>query len=67
MSKISVKGETKCEVYQWLTEKELNGISDFEVQWNFHKFLIDEQGSLVKEVTPEILPIDESILTWIKN
>jgi glutathione peroxidase len=37
------------------------------VQWNFHKFLIDENGNLVKEVLPQTLPIDESILTWIKG
>lgn len=67
MSKVSVKGTDISEVYNWLTNKELNGVGDFEVQWNFHKFLIDENGTLVKEVLPQTLPIDESILTWIKG
>lgn len=67
MSKISVKGEGISEVYKWLTKKELNGVSNYEIQWNFHKFLINESGNLVQEVLPQILPIDESILTWIKN
>jgi glutathione peroxidase len=67
MSKVSVKGTEISEVYNWLTNKELNGYGDFEVQWNFHKFLIDENGNLVKEVLPQTLPIDESILTWIKG
>ena len=67
MSKVSVKGDNRSEVYKWLTTKELNGVGDFEVQWNFHKFLIDEEGAFVKEVLPQVLPIDESILTWIKG
>ena len=67
MSKVSVKGMEISDVYNWLTNKELNGSGDFEVQWNFHKFLIDENGNLVKEVLPQTLPIDESILTWIKG
>jgi glutathione peroxidase len=67
MSKVSVKGMEISDVYNWLTNKELNGCGDFEVQWNFHKFLIDENGDLVKEVLPQALPIDESILAWIKG
>ncbi len=67
MSKVKVTGDDKCEVYNWLNQKSLNGVSDYEVQWNFHKFLIDESGSLVKDVSPQTLPIDESILTWIES
>jgi len=67
MSKVSVKGDDKSPVYKWLTEKSSNEVADYEVQWNFHKFLIDEKGNLVKEVLPQVLPIDESILTWIKS
>jgi glutathione peroxidase len=65
MSKVHVKGEEQCEIYRWLTSKSENGVGDFEVQWNFHKFLIDENGALVKEVLPQTLPIDEEILSWI--
>ncbi|MFK7756936.1 MAG: glutathione peroxidase [Flavobacteriales bacterium] len=67
MSKVVVTGTEKCEVYQWLTSKELNGVSDYTVEWNFHKFLIDENGKMVNEKKPQVLPIDESILTWIQK
>ncbi len=67
MSKVSVKGAEQCDIYQWLTKKSENGVGDFEVQWNFHKFLIDENGALVKEVLPQTLPIDEEILAWISK
>ena len=41
MSKISVKGKDMAPLYQWLTEKKLNGKEDAPVQWNFQKFMID--------------------------
>lgn len=65
MTKVHVKGEGISPIYSWLTSKAENGVSDYEVQWNFHKFLIDEEGNLVKEVTPQTLPTDEEILSWI--
>src|SRR5450759_4248109 len=48
MSKISVKGSDMHELYKWLTSKSENGVSDSEVTWNFQKYLIDENGKLVK-------------------
>src|SRR6056297_1012147 len=47
MSKISVKGKDKHPLYQWLTKKELNGVSSSKVTWNFQKYMINEQGELV--------------------
>jgi glutathione peroxidase len=67
MSKISVKGGDMHPLYTWLTSKSENGVGDFEVQWNFHKFLIDEEGRLVRDVSPRVLPIDEEILNWIEG
>ncbi len=45
--KIDVKGKEQHAIYQWLTEKELNGVEDSSVKWNFHKYLIDENGNYV--------------------
>lgn len=67
MGKISVKGDDIHEVYQFLTEKSRNGLEDSEVQWNFQKYLLDEQGHLVRVIAPKTLPIDESIINWIKE
>ena len=67
MSKISVKGDDMHEVYEFLTHKDKNGLEDSEVQWNFQKYLIDENGELVRVVSPKTLPIDESITQWIKS
>ncbi len=67
MSKISVKGDDMHPLYQWLTEKDKNGLEDSSVSWNFQKYLIDENGKLVKVVSPRTDPLDEDIIAWIKG
>lgn len=67
MSKISVKGEDKHEVYQWLTEKAKNGKMDAEVSWNFQKFLIDEKGNLVDMVPPQESPASDKVIEWLEK
>lgn len=67
MSKISVKGGDIHPLYQFLTEKQKNGLQDSEVQWNFQKYLIDEKGHLVKVIDPKTLPDDQVIISWIKS
>jgi glutathione peroxidase len=66
MSKISVKGADMHEVYQFLTEKEKNGLQDSEVAWNFQKYLLNEQGQLEKVLSPKTLPTDAEIVNWIE-
>lgn len=65
MSKISVKGNDMHPVYKWLTSKKLNGKEDSDVSWNFQKYLIDEQGNLVKVISPRTKPDDKEIIDWI--
>lgn len=67
MAKISVKGEDMHPVYQFLTQKTKNGLQDSEVQWNFQKYLINENGELAKVVSPRTLPTDAEIVNWIEG
>lgn len=67
MSKVSVKGSDMHPLYQFLTQKSKNGLEDNEVEWNFQKYLIDEEGYLVKVISPRTLPNDTEIKNWIKN
>ncbi len=67
MSKISVKGADMAPLYQWLTEKKLNGKMDSKVGWNFQKYLIDENGNLVDVVESKVKPDDSKIVSWIQN
>ncbi len=66
MDKISVKGSDMAPIYQFLTHKNKNGLKDSDVQWNFQKYLIDENGYLAKVVSPQTLPTDPEIVNWIK-
>lgn len=65
MAKISVKGKDIAPLYQWLTQKSENGVADAKVGWNFHKFLIDENGKWVASYASNIDPLDEKIVSWI--
>ena len=67
MEKISVKGTDMNPVYQFLTQKSKNGLKDSEVEWNFQKYLINENGELEKVVAPQVLPTDAEIVDWIKS
>ena len=67
MAKISVKGKEIAPLYQWLTEKKLNGKEDASVQWNFQKFMIDENGNWVGFASPKESPFSEKIVTWIER
>lgn len=67
MEKSSVKGDDMSAVYKFLTQKSRNGLEDSEVKWNFQKYLIDENGELVKVLYSKVKPTDPEIVDWIKG
>jgi len=67
MDKVTVVGNEKVPLYKWLTEKSENGVFDAEVQWNFQKFLIDEDGDLVISFEPRESPLREDIIEWLEK
>ena len=54
--KISVKGSDQHPLYQWLKAE-----SGEEPQWNFSKYLIDEQGKVLTFYPSGVNPMDEEI------
>ncbi|NSW44424.1 MAG: glutathione peroxidase [Bacteroidales bacterium] len=67
MEKISVKGKDMHPIYQWLTQKEKNGLIDAPVQWNFQKFLINEKGQIDQVLAPRESPMSEKVINWIEH
>jgi len=67
MEKVSVKGAEAHPVYQWLCLKEKNGVSDHKVAWNFHKFLVDEEGQLVASLRSGVNPLDEEVVSFAQG
>jgi glutathione peroxidase len=65
MEKVSVEGKDMCELYQFLTQKSINGVMDSEVGWNFQKYLINEEGKLVAVFPSKYSPMSEEIVNAI--
>lgn len=63
--KIDVKGESQHELYAWLTQKELNGLKNSTVKWNFQKYLVDENGQLIEYFNSAIGPLNSKITDLI--
>lgn len=57
---------TTHEIYKWLTQKELNGVDDTKISWNFQKFLIDENGHLIGSLSPNIMTEILLLKDWLK-
>ncbi|QNR23830.1 glutathione peroxidase [Croceimicrobium hydrocarbonivorans] len=64
MDKIDVKGDEQAPIYHWLTDKDLNGVDDAKVSWNFNKFLIDENGKWIAHHGSRTNPLDEEIVAF---
>ncbi len=67
MEKISVKGKEIHPLYQWLTNKSENGVLDAKISWNFNKFLVNENGQVVKHYGSKTNPLSDEIVNWVKS
>jgi glutathione peroxidase len=66
-AKVQILGDNPHPLYEFLMKKELNGYRDSEVKWNFQKYLIDENGHLIKIFSPALDPLAEEILSRIES
>lgn len=65
--KVNVKGDKMHPLYNWLTRKELNGVEDSKVKWNFQKYLIDEEGNFMEVFGSKVKPLGEEIIGAVKS
>jgi len=54
-------------IYIWLSNKSLNGWNEKAPNWNFCKYLIDEDGKLAYFYASSTKPLSEEILNFINN
>ncbi len=59
--KQSASGEDMSPIFKFLTSKELNGVSDASIKWNFTKFLIDENGFWMASFPSSVKPLSTEI------
>lgn len=64
-AKVSVKGDDTAPIFHYLTEKELNGVKNTTILWNFTKFLLDENGRLVDSFISTTRPTDAAITKYL--
>lgn len=58
-ARLPVKGPEKHPLFAWL---EAERPEDGEIQWNFQKFLIDENGVPSKVFAPSVEPLSDAVL-----
>jgi glutathione peroxidase len=67
MSKVSVKGDDKAPLYQFLTDKAANPQTGGEIQWNFTKFLIGPDGRVSARFEPAVTPDSPEVTAAIEK
>lgn len=65
--KVNIKTSPVSPIYEYLTKKELNGLQDSEVLWNFQKYLINEQGELEAVFHPKTEVVSEEFLKHVEE
>lgn len=65
-AKISVKGDDIAPIYQYLTDKNLNGVKNTAILWNFTKILLDENGRVIDSFLSTTKPTDEAITKYLR-
>jgi glutathione peroxidase len=66
-SKISVAGSDIHPLYKFLVEKESNPRFAGKIAWNFTKFLVNRQGSVIARFEPRQVPDDPAVIAAIEK
>lgn len=59
------KGSAQQHVFQWLSDPSKNGWNDRAPDWNFSKYVIDEEGRLMHYFGPSISPLEDALLAAV--
>jgi glutathione peroxidase len=66
-SKISVKGDDKAPLYQFLTNTKTNPRFAGDIEWNFAKFLVNRKGQVVNRFAPGHKPTEPDVIAAIET
>lgn len=62
MSKTQVKGANAHPLYAWMKSE-----TGEEPKWNFHKYIIDPNGNVLRSLESGVSPLDPEIMDWING
>ena len=67
MSKVSVASNNPVLLYQYLTDKAQNPKTGGAIQWNFTKFLISKDGTVLARFEPRVEPNDPALVGAVEK
>jgi glutathione peroxidase len=67
LAKVKVKGKDQTPLYKYLTGKDTNPKFGGPIQWNFDKFLIGRDGSIVARVAHQKDPESKDVVDLIEK
>lgn len=67
MAKVSVKGDDKTALYQFLTDTTANPQTGGEIKWNFTKFLIGPDGRVITRFESAVTPDSPEVISAIEK
>jgi glutathione peroxidase len=64
-AKVSVKGKDMHPLFEWLTTQENEDFTG-DIKWNFEKFLLNEEGKLIRRFRSGTNPVSEEIVSLVE-
>jgi len=67
MSKAFIRSNPRLPLYDYLTDENQNPKTGGEIRWNFTKFLISKDGTILARFEPAVTPEDPSLVTAVEK
>jgi glutathione peroxidase len=67
MSKVFIRANPRLPLYEYLTDEDQNPKTGGEIRWNFTKFLIGRNGTVLARFEPAVTPEDPSLVKAVEN
>jgi len=62
-----IPGPSQHPVFHWLSNPAENGWCNKSPEWNFSKYLLNEEGVLINYFAPGVSPLDVSVIEAVNN
>ena len=60
-SKVAVKGEKTAPLFDWLQSTDTNPAFGGAIKWNFNKFLVGKDGTVIARFEPKVEPLSPEV------
>jgi glutathione peroxidase len=67
MSKVFIRVNPRLPLYEYLTDEDQNPKTGGEIRWNFTKFLVGRDGTILARFEPAVTPEDPSLVAAVED